>query len=367
MQNTYNDLNRLVQTTVGGVSTNYAYDINGLRSAKNDTTYLYDGNDLVVEMEDGTLVGRYMYGLALNSAVINGEDIFYLRNAHGDVAMLTDMEGAIIKTYDYDAFGNEINPDPNDANPLRYAGEYYDKETGTYYLRARYYDPVIGRFTQEDPHWNQSNMLYGDDPLKLNNYTYAPSLAAIIQSGNLYVYAMSNPTRYADPDGESIAIAAISLKAAGAGILNGLAVGAAYKYSGKSHLAGFFNGFASEFGSSFGQGFGFYVGGPSGSYIGTLVGGALGSAIGSLADDLISNNGKSINDMAQSAAKSAAESIVMGLPVTHLEYVAALSKINDEAAIVTKELMKYDQHFGKAMKTFFEVFSKALSYAEVAS
>ena len=45
-------------------------------------------------------------------------------------------------------------------------------------------------------------MLYGDDPLKLNNYTYAPSLAAIIQSGNLYVYAMNNPTRYTDPDGE---------------------------------------------------------------------------------------------------------------------------------------------------------------------
>ena len=212
VQNTYNGLNQLVQTTVGGVSTNYAYDLNGLRSEKNDTTYLYDGNDLVLEMQDGAVVGRYMYGLALNSAVIDGEDIFYLRNAHGDVAMLTDMDGAIIKTYDYDAFGNEINPDPNDSNPLRYAGEYYDKETGTYYLRARYYDPVIGRFTQEDPHWNQSNMLYGDDPLKLNNYNYSPSLVAIIQSGNLYVYAMSNPVMYVNENGGQMAAIFLILK-----------------------------------------------------------------------------------------------------------------------------------------------------------
>lgn len=38
------------------------------------------------------------------------------------------------------------NPDPNDSNVFRYCGEYFDKETGTYYLRARYYDPAIGRF-----------------------------------------------------------------------------------------------------------------------------------------------------------------------------------------------------------------------------
>lgn len=52
------------------------------------------------------------------------------------------------KTYKYDAFGNEISPDPGDANPLRYAGEQYDAETGLYYLRARYYDAGIGRLAK---------------------------------------------------------------------------------------------------------------------------------------------------------------------------------------------------------------------------
>lgn len=51
-----------------------------------------------------------------------------------------------------DAFGNEVNPSNEDSNPFRYCGEYYDVETGTYYLRARYYDPRIGRFLSEDTH-----------------------------------------------------------------------------------------------------------------------------------------------------------------------------------------------------------------------
>lgn len=31
-------------------------------------------------------------------------------------------------------------------NPFRYRGYVYDSETGLYYLKSRYYDPVTGRF-----------------------------------------------------------------------------------------------------------------------------------------------------------------------------------------------------------------------------
>lgn len=66
-----------------------------------------------------------------------------------------------------------------------YSGEYHDAETGTIYLRARNYDPSIGRFTQQDG-WR-----YGDpsDPLSLNLYTYCANNPIIFfdNSGNNYI------------------------------------------------------------------------------------------------------------------------------------------------------------------------------------
>ena len=115
------------------------------------------------------------------------------------------------KTYTYDAFGNETAPDADDTNPFRYCGEYYDRETGTYYLRARYYAPTIGRFTQQDTHWTNANRIYGDNPQKTNEredrlgiqtYAYVPQISAVMQSGNLYVYCMNDPVMYVDESGE---------------------------------------------------------------------------------------------------------------------------------------------------------------------
>ena len=75
---------------------------------------------------------------------------------------LTDSAGEITQEYDYDAFGVEKDADIADANPFRYCGEYFDAETGAYYLRARYYTPTLGRFMSEDTHWNPSNTVYGE-------------------------------------------------------------------------------------------------------------------------------------------------------------------------------------------------------------
>ncbi len=69
--------------------------------------------------------------------------------------------------YDYDSFGNEVKPDSKDDNPFRYCGEYYDKETGEVYLRARYYQPEAGRFLTRDTYTGES-----DEPLSLHLYSY---------------------------------------------------------------------------------------------------------------------------------------------------------------------------------------------------
>jgi len=108
---------------------------------------------------------------------------FSLYNGHGDVVQLTDASGSSVKSYDYDAFGNEKNPDANDTNVFRYCGEYFDKETGTIYLRARYYDPMIGRFITEDSYWGKDS-----DPLGLN----------------LYTYCFNNPINLIDPSGHFV-------------------------------------------------------------------------------------------------------------------------------------------------------------------
>ncbi len=63
----------------------------------------------------------------------------------------------------------------SDANPFRYSGEYFDAETGDYYLRARYYNPRLGRFLTEDPAHDGNNW---------------------------YVYCNNNPVKYVDPSGK---------------------------------------------------------------------------------------------------------------------------------------------------------------------
>ena len=88
-------------------------------------------------------------------------------NPHGGVVQLLNEAGKVIKSYHYDAFGNEEDIDKKDTNPYRYSGEYYDKETDTIYLRARYYDPDLGRFLTRDTYTGEE-----DDPLSLHLYTY---------------------------------------------------------------------------------------------------------------------------------------------------------------------------------------------------
>ena len=91
--------------------------------------------------------------------------------------------GEIENQYDYDIFGNPTLTVENYLNSIRYAGEFYDAETGLYYLRARYYDPYIGRFISEDSYWGEDN-----NPLSLN----------------LYTYAHNDPLKYIDPTGHAV-------------------------------------------------------------------------------------------------------------------------------------------------------------------
>ncbi|MEM1485863.1 RHS repeat-associated core domain-containing protein [Oscillospiraceae bacterium PP1C4] len=193
--------------------------------------HLRDGQNIVAEVgAAGKVNTRYLRGLNLVTREIDTERQSYLFNAHGDVVQLVDAYGNI-KSYQYDAFGNEENPEPLDSNPFRYCGEYFDKETGEIYLRPRNYSPTTGRFLMEDTHWNPTNMIYGDNPLKinerkadpndplgLNTYTYVPDINAMMQSGNRYVYGMNNPIMYIDQNGNFVITTTVLLIAGGAAL-----------------------------------------------------------------------------------------------------------------------------------------------------
>jgi len=64
---------------------------------------------------------------------------------------MTDASGNIVQRYSYEAFGKLTASDPTVDNFYTYTGREYDKETGLYYYRARYYDAMEGRFISKDP------------------------------------------------------------------------------------------------------------------------------------------------------------------------------------------------------------------------
>ena len=195
---TYDVLGQQYRYTDGEVNAMYAYGGNGLRLGKSvgdETTYfVYDGMNIVYEYNfSGTKATLYYYGL---NRTHNSDGEIYVYNAHGDVIQLV-KNNAVVVSYTYDAFGNITEQIGTSENPFLYCGEYFDAEAQNYYLRARYYNPAIGRFIQQDA-WGYMD---ASDPLSLN----------------LYTYCNNNPVMYVDPNGHwllpALAIGGILLAA----------------------------------------------------------------------------------------------------------------------------------------------------------
>ncbi len=151
----YNEFNEMTSFESNKESKwEYAYLPNGLRyrksNASNFDRFVWDRNgNIIAEMNgDGELTNKYVRG---NKLIYKNGDEYYSYDGHGSVVNISNESGKSVKSYDYDAFGVELNKDANDTNLFRYCGEQYDNETDSIYLRARYYSPSLGRFTTEDP------------------------------------------------------------------------------------------------------------------------------------------------------------------------------------------------------------------------
>ncbi|MFO1430601.1 MAG: RHS repeat-associated core domain-containing protein [Candidatus Competibacteraceae bacterium] len=126
--------------TVNGVTTHYLVD------TLNPTGYA----QVLEEIENGTVVRRYTYGLDLISQHQAGGVSFYGYDGHGSVRGLTDEIGVATDQYNYEAFGAITSVQNETQNGYLYSGENFDKALGFYFLRARFMNPVTGRFLTQD-------------------------------------------------------------------------------------------------------------------------------------------------------------------------------------------------------------------------
>ena len=180
----YDGFGQLSRVYTDGKTAIYRYKPDGLRYQKIvdgiAQTQIWDGNEIIAEINsEDEIVAKYLRGINLIAREgVNRQ--FYLFNAHGDVVQLRDANSGELWYYTSDAFGNERSiagqNRERDSNPFRYCGEFFDKETNTIYLRARYYRPQIGRFVSEDSFTQNTLRLANGqeivDPLSLNRYTY---------------------------------------------------------------------------------------------------------------------------------------------------------------------------------------------------
>lgn len=189
----YDSFNRL--TSVQKNNCNYSYIYDGLdrRIQKNTPDKklqeFWNNDRITFEneiSENGQTQTYHSYVFDSNLLAVATEGTIKnvaITDVHGDTVKLLSTEIPIEMVYKYDAFGIQKSDYPLDVyNPYQYNGKYLDVETDLYYLNARYYNPEIGRFIQEDTyHGNTQN----------------PSTL------NLYNYCGSNPVAYEDPSGHA--------------------------------------------------------------------------------------------------------------------------------------------------------------------
>ena len=158
----------------------YTYNHSGLRVAQSvdgdPTSFSWDWATGVPEMLSA---GDALY-LVGHDTLGQWDDAwtYYLPDALGSVRQAADGAGAVVSAREWSPYGVEVS---SAQTGLGYTGEWFDGYVGLVYLRARWYDVSVGRFTRRDP-WEGTQ----DEPQTL------------FQG---YVYVVNNPINFVDPSG----------------------------------------------------------------------------------------------------------------------------------------------------------------------
>ena len=201
---TWDDENRLIAATIEDASgvtqqeMQYRYNDKGIRVSStvdgDETRYLVNEVQQFAQVleeykPDSTVLVEYVYGHDLIAQEQVDTRTYYHVDGLGSTRVLTDANGDIVSTYDYDAYGELINSTGGVENKYLFAGEQFDEGLGDYYNRARYYDAATGRFTRRDDYEGRQ-----EEPLTLHKY----------------IYTHDNPVNYIDPSGNAISMSDIS-------------------------------------------------------------------------------------------------------------------------------------------------------------
>jgi len=190
----YDYQNRLVSILddVGNQVAGFLYTHDGRRVYKNaldgGTRYIHSQWQVLEERDEDDLVTRqFVDGRSLDEHVqmrvhsdVAPADFYYHLNSQGFVGGMSDAGGNLVEHYEYswfgepsiyDAAGNDMTAVGSAAgNPYYFQGRRFDRESGLYYFRHRYYDPTRGEFITFDPKgmWNhgQGNgySAFNEDP-----------------------------------------------------------------------------------------------------------------------------------------------------------------------------------------------------------
>ena len=226
---------RRIKQTVGSAITNYLWDE---ASAYGDVVLETDGS--------GSRLASYVLaGTQVVSQTRGSATSYFLQDGQGSTRALTNGAGAITDTYAYTAFGSLLDQAGNTANGYLYTGQQFDSLTGLYDLRARYYNPALGRFLSQDTY-----PVNFDNPVELNRY----------------VYTASNPINLTDPTGYAALAEYVTLGAAFGGAAGALSTYACGGNLGENVAigmlfgAGFGVGLTYAYGATllFGTGYGLY-------------------------------------------------------------------------------------------------------------
>ncbi len=180
------------------VTAEYKYDLHGRRIQKSVngviTNFVWEQNNLSLELDSSNQpIRKYFYNVAMDDVechleyteVTHWTNVFeypqgwyyYVKDQVGTIYKVVDVVNEqFVEERSYDSFGNLVNSSGTATTNLGFQGKYYDQESGLYYFYNRYYNPLNGRFINEDPIGFQDDL-------------------------NMYKFVANNPINSTDPLG----------------------------------------------------------------------------------------------------------------------------------------------------------------------